>query len=267
MFREQRKIKRVSALALALTALLSWGTASVADAERPKVGFLSSVEYPDGPELRLVTRDGRELFGKIRSSTLTHGSMTKLTFRTFDGEKHKLRASDIQLVEMPVTDEVRGIMIDQSNDTLEEIWKADFERMLEVETLEFHGVRHPRSKRVALRQLINPGFDSRIQVYFLPRSKEPVLSSAKLPWFGDMPTAFLVVKDGAEPVRVKQWEYRKDVFPVLFADCPELLRRYQGDMRKFKFFAEHVYLYDQMCPGKGSPTYTGEQAEPGMTSK
>ena len=84
-----------------------------------------------------------------------------------------------------------------------------------------------------------------------------------------MPYAFLVVKDGEEAVRVTQRRYRKDVFPEIFADCPELLSRYQGDMRKFKFFAEHVFLYDQLCPGPGSPTYQGvdNAANEGVASK
>lgn len=225
-------------------------------AERPKVGFLTSIEAPDGPDLEVELKDGRVLYGQMVGSSALFGSVVKMRLRTHDdGKKHKLRADEIEEIRMPVDDLWRTVMVAQSTDSLEEIWKTDYERIFEVEELTFHSVRHPRSERVAIRQLINPGFDSRLRVYHLPNSKEGTLGDGSLNWFGGMSNAFLVVKDDGEVQRVKQREYRKKVFPVLFADCPDLLDRYRGDFRKFKFFAEHVFLYDQLCPGPGSPTY------------
>ncbi len=249
-----KRINHKLAALLILFSLLA-AAAMPAAAERPKVGFLASVDKPKGVELLLVTRDGQEHWGAISRSSSKYGSMTKLTFKTFDGRKLKLRAEEIERVVMPINDLWRTIMVAESTDTLEEIWKTDFERIYEVDELEFHAVRHPRSERVALRQLINPGFDSRFQVYYLPSSKEGISKLDGWGLFGDMPYAFLVVKDGQEPIRVTQRHYRKDLFPELYADCPELLNQYKGDRRKFKFFAEHVFLYDQLCPGPGSPTY------------
>ena len=239
-----------------------------AAAERPKVGFLVSIEEPAGEDLLLVTRDGREFLGRIARSSSKYGSVTKVTFRTYDGLKVKLRADEIERIEMPINDFWKSVMVAKSTDTLEEIWKTDFERIFEVDRLEFHSIRHPKSERVALRQLINPGFDSRFQVYYLPSSKEGISRMDGMGLFGDMPYAFLVVKDGQEPIRVTQRRYREQAFPEMFADCPELLKRFQGDMRKFKFFAEHVFLYDQLCPGPGSPTYPGAASavHPGQDS-
>ena len=236
-------------------------SADSAEAKRPKVGFLSSIEIPEGPEMRVVTVDGEEFVGYITSSGATQGSMTRFKFRTFDGRKIKFKAQDVALLEIVVDEALQDLMIDNATDTVEEIWKADFERIFEVETLEFHAIRHPWAKRVALRQLINPGFDSRIQVYYLPKSKEGKSSSGIIPLFGDMAKAYLVVKDGAEPIRVKQWQYSGKFFEQLFGDCPALTERYTGNMRKFKFFAEHTQMYDQLCPGEGSPTYDENSAE------
>lgn len=242
-----------------LTAALLAGSlllgSAAAQAERPKVGFLTSVEVPDGDDLHVWTRDGVLHRGCIRSSTEIFGSVTKFTLKTHDGQKVKLKAADVDEIIMPVNDLWRTVMLAESSDTLEEIWSTDYERIFEVDELVFHSVRHPKSERTSIRQLVNPGFDSRLRVYYLPMSTEGIFSSDDLPVFGDMPRAFLVIKDDGDVQRIKQSSYRDEAFLKLFGDCPELLERYQGKKRKFKFFAEHVFLYDQMCPGPGSPTY------------
>lgn len=256
-------VPRRSTVALGLAVGLGFG-ALAADpvlAERPKVGFLTAVDQPDG-KLVIALKDGRVLDARMVGASSLFGSVVKMTVRDRDGQKHKLKADEVDEITMPVDDLWRAVMVNRSTDSVEEIWKTDFERIFEVEELTFHSVRHPRSKRVAIRQLINPGFDSRIRVYELPNSKEGTAGSDGISWFGGMSKAYLVIKDDGDVERVKQREYRKKVFPRLYADCPELLERFRGDLRKFKFFAEHVYIYDQMCPGPGSPTYRAAPEEP-----
>ncbi|MCG8459369.1 MAG: hypothetical protein MI919_24085 [Holophagales bacterium] len=250
----RRSFTRPILLAFAVLVVMA-AIVAPAQAARPKVGFLTPINEPDGFDLLVVTREGEELRGHIVRSMSRFESITRFTLKLDDGSKRKLKAGDVERVYMPVNEIWRMVMVSEASTTLEKIWKSDFERIFEVDELIFDAVRHPRSDRMALRQLVNPGFDSRIRVYGLPASKEGIFSSETIAYFGDMPKAFLVIKDGGEPWRVKQREYRRHVFEELYADCPELLERYQGDMRKFKFFAEHVFLYDQLCPGPGSPTY------------
>ena len=254
------RIFSLRALILGLGLLLVVAV-DVASGERPKVGFLTSIDEPDG-ELTVTLKDGRVLEGRLEGASSLFGSVTKMTVKTLDGQKHNLRADEIVEIVMPVDDLWRAVMVNKSRDSVEEIWKTDFERIFEVKELTFHGVRHPRSKRVAVRQLINPGFESRIRVYELPNSKEGVSEGDGISWFGGMSKAYLVIKDDGEVQRVKQREYPSKVFPKLYEDCPELLERFTGDRRKFKFFAEHVYIYDHICPGPGSPTYPAGGEDP-----
>ena len=263
--RGHRAFHRQFLIPLTLLATLAAAMAP-AHAARPKVGFLTPINEPDGFDLLVVTREGEELRGHIVRSTSWFESITRFTLKLDDGSKRKLRAEEVDRVYMPMNEIWRAAMVSEASTTLEEIWKSDFERIFEVEELVFDSIRHPNSDRVALRQLVNPGFDSRIRVYGLPASKEGIFSSDDIAYFGDMPKAFLVIKDDDETRRVKQRQYRRHVFEELYGDCPELLERYRGDMRKFKFFAEHVFLYDQLCPGPGSPTYVpSDEASVGGT--
>lgn len=240
---------RPSVRTLASTALLALLLLALpAQARRPQVGFLTPLGEPSGPYLILQTQDGRVLEGEIVRATNRFGSLTKLTFRTEDGRRYKLKATEIDAVIMPISAPYRAAMVGSATETLEKIWKTDFDRIFEVDELVFHSVRHPKSERVALRQLVNPGFDHRLRVYFLPSSTEGISIWDGIPVFGDMPKAFLVVKDDGETVRVNQGDYRKEWFERLFGDCPEVLELYKGDRRKFKFFAEHTFVYDQACP-------------------
>ena len=242
--------------ALALAALLAlFLLALPAEARRPQVGFLTPLGEPTGPELVVYTQDGEVLEGHIARSMSWFGSMTKMTFELEDGSRRKLTAAEVDRVIMPMHKIWQIAMIGEATETLEKIWRTDFDRIFEVDELVFDSVRHPKSERTSLRQLINPGFDHRLRVYYLPSSKEGKSYFGDLPKavFGDMPKAFLVVKDDGEAVRVKQGDYRKEWFEQLFGDCPEVLELYQGDRRKFKFFAEHTFVYDQACP---APTNT-----------
>ena len=249
---------RPSARALSLLAFLAFLLLALpAQARRPQVGFLTPLGEPTGPYLILHTQDGEVLEGQIVRGMSWFGSMTKLTFRTEDGRRVKLKATEVDEVIMPITAPYRAAMIGEATETLEKVWKTDFDRIFEVDELVFHSVRHPKSERTSLRQLINPGFDHRLRVYYLPSSKEGIARFDGIPFFGDMPKAFLVVKDDGEAVRVNQGDYRKEWFETLFGDCQEVLDLFQGDRRKFKFFAEHTFVYDQACPDPGSETSAG----------
>lgn len=244
------QFQRPSSSAFELTALLAFFLLALpAQARGPQVGFLTPIDEPTGPYLVLHTRDGEVLEGHIARSMSRFGSMTRMTFELEDGSRRKLNAADVEQITMPMNDIWRAAMLGEATTTLEKIWRTDFDRIFEVNELVFHSVRHPKSERTAMRLLINPGFDHRLRVYYLPSSKEgfSFFGDFPKPVFGDMPKAFLVVKDDGEAIRVNQGDYRKTFFERLFGDCPEVLDLYRGDRRKFKFFAEHTFVYDQAC--------------------
>ncbi|MEM6796049.1 MAG: hypothetical protein AAF725_18885 [Acidobacteriota bacterium] len=245
----------VGPLAFALLLLILI-LATPAEGAKPSMGFLTSLEEPAGGGLEVLARDGRVLRGSIHSSMTVRGSMTRLTLKLEDGSRVRLKAREIDRVVMPLDDFWRGVLLKETTTTFEEIWKGDFERIYEVDELIFDSVRNPGSSRFGLRQLVNPGFDARLRVYDLAAKKEregQLLVVASKSVFGDMPKAFLVVKDGGEAVRVRQRSYRAEQFEQLYGDCPAMLERFEGKARKFKHFAEHVFVYDRTCPGHLSP--------------
>lgn len=92
---------------------------------------------------------------------------------------------------------------------------------------------------IRLLQVLNRAFDSRIQVY---RKPIPVAGS-----FLDMERQrFVVIKDGGEPMTVDRKRY-ETAFVSLFGDC-DVLTDYRKKERKFRHFAEHLFVYDRHCP-------------------
>lgn len=244
---------RPSARALSLTAFLAFLLLALpAQARRPQVGFLTPLGQPAGFGLVVTTTDGEVLEGHLVGTREVWGSVTRMTLELDDGSRVRLTALQVEEVVMPMNEIWRTVMIGSASETLEKVWKTDFDRIFEIDELVFHSVRHPKSERTSIRQLVNPGFDHRLRVYFLPTSTEGISRFDGIPFFGDMPKAFLVVKDDGEAVRVNQGDYRKEWFEQLFGDCQEVLDLYKGDRRKFKFFAEHTFVYDQACPSPGA---------------
>ena len=94
------------------------------------------------------------------------------------------------------------------------------------------------------------GFDSTIKVFKDPFGKETASVG-----FGGMTVAggdeksLLVKKAGVEETFYVKKKTYSEQFVQLFGDCQELMDAYKDKPNsiKIKYFAEQVFLYDQLC--------------------
>lgn len=238
--RHPNRSQRTAARLLALAATLA-ASAPVAAA-----GFLPTLENHSFSRVRVVTVDGRVIDGEVRGHAEGFRGLKRITVADTAGVRHKLTGHEIRSVIVPLDPVLRTALMEEATTTIEKAIKTDYEPIFQTGEMVYDSVAWPKPGNRLLLQRVNPGFDTLIQVYGLPLSKEWTHGPAGRAWFGDEAKAYLVVKRGGPPVRVEKDEYRHQ-FDALFADCPPLLEGVPRDERKFRHFADHVYTYELRC--------------------
>ncbi len=213
-------------------------------------GFISPV---DGISAQtpsyVILPDGTKIEGTVPLAMFMNGTLRSITLKTADGEKAKYKAADVKvLANKPSALAKMSAMSDQV-DSLRDLITADWGEVMQREWVMFEQALLPgKGDKYALMQLINPGFDSRISVYFDAKAAsndDSVMGISTAP-----AESYIVVKDGKRSVQVKKSGYKKNMFDELFADCAPLMKSAVAEKPKFKNFALHVYAYDQACGKK-----------------
>lgn len=217
---------------------------TAADAKTRK--FLPSIGIPR-VQGQVTTVDGKVYEGLISTKFANHRGSSHIWVETADGERFSLHARQVKELLVPANNMIRMAMAEQSSGSVEAAIKADYKTMHDTPMLVFDPLTWPKTEKVYLLQLLNPGYDRRIRVYPVELAKEATFFFAKgIPLFGDEPEAFLVVKDDGTPRKIKEHRYDNE-FLWLYGDCPRFLAERPKRDRDFKYFAEDLRLYDQLC--------------------
>lgn len=215
-------------------------------------GFLTPLEDFPFTEGTVVTTDGRILVGEVRLRLEGFRGFKKIAVIDREGTKHRLRATEVRSILAPLDEASRAIMALQAVTTIEKAIETDWEKIRETEGLVYDALAWPEADRRIIVQRLNPGFDTAIQVYHLGNAREYVWKFKGIPIAGDQEKAFLVMKNGEGPIKIKKRAY-EDEFFTLFADCPEVLASLEDDDADFEDFADHVALYDRTCGLAANP--------------
>lgn len=214
-------------------------------------GFIAAVEdlHPS-KDCKMELIDGTLIEGAMASAVLINGFLKTVNIKDSDGVKHKYKADQIKKLKVKAGTLAKMDMIAESTSSVKNLLKTDFNEIIEREYIIYEQALLPKKKdKYRLLQLLNPGFDHRIKVFQDPNAKETAgvkIGGAKL--VGGEDKSFLVVKDGAKSEEIKKGKYKKQ-FPVLFGDC-DLAKVMDNSKMKFKNFAAHVFIYDQICGEK-----------------
>jgi hypothetical protein len=214
-------------------------------------GFIAAIEdlHPS-KDCKMELTDGTLIEGAMASAILMNGFLKTVNIKDSDGMKHKYKADQIKRLKVKAGSLAKIDMIAESTESVKNLLKTDFNEIIEREYIIYEQALLPKKKdKYRLLQLLNPGFDQRIKVYQDPNAKETAgvkVGGAKL--VGGDDKSYLVVKDGAKSDQIKKNKYKKE-FPILFGDC-DLAKVMDNSKMKFKNFAAHVFVYDQICGEK-----------------
>lgn len=195
----------------------------------------------------VVTNAGDTLRGTVGMATMINGQLRSFTFKKENGGKEKFKAEDLKLLAVQ-PHKLSNIASAMSVPSLQQAAKINFDEVINREWVYFEQALLPRKDKYALMQLLNPGFDAKIKVYQNPNANQSgTMSSGGINLIGGEDNSYLVVYDGNKSVIYKKSRYNKEALRSLYKDCNVFKENYDGERFRWNDFAEHVFVYDQLC--------------------
>lgn len=211
--------------------------------------FISAVsEFQPSNDCKMELLDGTVVEGKVAMATISNGYLSSLTLKDANGEKHKHKAAEIKQFKVKMGFLAKLDAAAEASSSISEMIHADFNEIIEREYIIYKQALLPKKKdKYRLLQLVNPGFDSKIQVFDDPGANETGgISAGSIQLSGGKDKSYLVVVDGKKSVKVKKKSYKKD-FAELYGGCAEYLNKATPKKPNFWDMAAHVWAYDQLC--------------------
>ena len=205
--------------------------------------FISAVsKFQPSNDCKMELLDGTIVEGKVSMATIANGYLSSLTLKDAVGEKHKHKAAEIKQFKVKMGVLAKLDAANEGSSSIGEMFKTDYNEIIEREYIIYKQALLPKKKdKYRLMQLVNPGYDSKIQVFDDPGGKE---TSGLVN--GGKEKSYLVVIDGKKSIEVKKGSYKKD-FPMLFGSCESFMGTIDSKKPKFWDMAGHVFAYDQLC--------------------
>jgi len=224
--------------------LAAFGTLKAQDFVEPFSDFFSE------RECYVISASGEKIYGFLRGATEEKGYITRLTIEDELGNKYKFKAAEVQRFAIKPGVFAKLSTVNEKGTSIRHIVKTDHNDILDREWIIFDQQAMPRTKqRVALLQLLNPGFDKYVKVYDHPNgSKSMPIKVLTVPVVGGEERTLWVVKGDSKPMIVRKAKFKK-AFKELFADEPMLIASAKRKP-KFKDFAQYIDSYNRLKSGE-----------------
>jgi hypothetical protein len=227
-------------LALCLLQLLALQTVSAQQ-------FLPPIERFSGSKPGyLILKSGEKIEFKLDDLDRKKGLIIRVEGKTLDGKKFQYEADQIRELGLAPSDYAK---LNSFTESTRSIAKMQRNKVNETgrDLVLFYNERLDDQNREALLQLVNPGFDSQIQVYNDPFAMETLgVGFAGVQLTGGMDMSYYVKTKG-KVIRLKKKNY-DELFRPLFDSCPAVMAKY-GKKFAWRDFCYHVFMLDQECGG------------------
>ena len=195
------------------------------------------------PEAYVISMDGDRKDGQLGAHLLINGSFGSIHL-LMEEEKEKFKASEMQAMAYKPSRIASLQSAISGATTIQSAMETDFNEVLDREYVYFVQAQMPGLlSRSAMLQILNPGFNERIEVYNDPDA-EPQTSRFLPGVIGTGQSSYLVSKDGGEVFKVKKRGYRRK-YNTLFSDCEAATSQFEKV--KYRDMAAHVFAYSQAC--------------------
>jgi hypothetical protein len=197
----------------------------------------------------LMLEDGSKITGTLMEVDRKKQQIETVTVQDSAGNVRKLAASDIKSAYLKPS-AYSKIGNDYMNAMKVQKWDDDYIKpeliaegycYFEKANVELKG-----EKSTLLLQMLNPGFGSRIKVFYDPYAQETGgfgMGDIKLTG-GDDKSYYVQVGDKTA-VRAKKKDYDR-LYKDFYADCPAFIEKIAKDL-KWNDFAKHIYAYTAEC--------------------
>jgi hypothetical protein len=210
--------------------------------------FMPEFEQQWGRITYVIKNDDSKVWGKSTSGVVGPNGMMALTLKdTVTGEKTKLKIKDIK--EVGISSKGGLGKIETMSSALEsagsisEMARTDYKSVLNADFYIYRRVVDKKGKPRIL-QLLNPGFEDKMQVYADPKAKENSGSGLMNTMSAGQAESYYVTKSGnSHGIYVRNKNYKKEM-GLVFDDCPAIMQQFKP---KFSEFASHVFYYENEC--------------------
>ncbi len=174
--------------------------------------FISAVsEFQPSNDCIMELIDGTIVEGKVASATLINENISSMTLKDADGIKHKHKAAEIKRFQVKMGFLAKMDAAAEGSSSIAEMTKTDFNEIVNREYIIYQQALLPKKKdKYRLLQLVNPGFDSKIQVFDNPKGKETGgLGVGGVQITGGKEKSYLVVVDNKKSLKWKKEVIRR----------------------------------------------------------
>jgi hypothetical protein len=218
---------------------------------------------PPSLDCYAITIQGDSIAGKPVFALGTARGIRTITIVTATGEKIKCNASQLSRFGFKSNGLIKTISVVERSVSLKKINTTNWKQIFNREYIVYERALLPSGKRYVMMQTLNPGFDSKIKVFYSNGSRKtsgiglPVLPTVnvgpmqgnRIILTGDMQRVYWISKNNGNVYKVKKGRYNKKKFKNIFGDIPEMLEAFHRPYR-LKNFPEHVFFYDQLANRK-----------------
>lgn len=202
-----------------------------------KINDLHVAELQNLPTV-ITLNDGSKVVGTLAKLSTSQGLLQNVSLKLQDGSVQKYKPSEIDGVKIRSSKPTVFTVVDSLGNPIKKVIYTQY--------VFDHPYRTETKVKPEMRQLLNPGFDSKIKIFHNPTANQSRSISIKgEPLVDDQANAYFFVKRGVVH-DVEERTYKRD-FEKLFGDCPTMSKVVHWDEIAFGGLAGHVLLYDHYC--------------------
>ncbi|MEO9966583.1 MAG: hypothetical protein ABJF11_12375 [Reichenbachiella sp.] len=196
----------------------------------------------------VIKNDNSRMEGKVTAGMVGMNGLVWIVLKdTVTDVKTKFKIADMKEVGIDARTGTKAAALMsavENTKSIKQMANTDYKSILNADYYIYRRVVDKKGKPRIL-QLINPGFENKMQVYIDPKAKET--GGAKLTGglTGGAEKSFYVTKSSSYGIYLKKSKYGKAISSV-FDDCPSVLE-FAGKNPKFSDLAKHVHYYDNNC--------------------
>jgi hypothetical protein len=197
----------------------------------------------------MMLEDGTRLEGTLDDLDRKKNQIASVTIRDSSGTKRKLMPEQIRNMYLKPSAYSKS-MTDIDAATKVQKWDNDYVNSDIMKKgyvyFEKAKVEIKNESSTLLLQLLNPGYSSKIKVFYDPYASETGgIGYAGLSITGGDDKSYYVQVGDNTAKRIKKKDY-DTAYKTFYADCPDLLNKLEKNL-KWTDFAKHVYTYSFDC--------------------
>jgi len=193
----------------------------------------------------LIKSNGERIDFKIKDLDRKKGLIVNVEGVSTDGKKFELDAKDIVELALAPSSWAQFAGAMGASQSVMKASKTDGTQTGRELVLFYQENIGDKKNTMALLQLLNPDFSSKIRIYHDPFANETQsVSFGGVAVTGGIDKSFFVKLEG-KTRKIFKKDY-KDDYKTFFGTCPDLIKKFKSDFA-WRDFPDHVYFFENEC--------------------